>query len=102
MKAKIRPIWRLFTLQSFEQVAQILGLPFLTVKVMYILILTKNGLGYILGYILGDYCADESGHPVRASVQAITSFSFRSRISMLALVPLNVFFLIKIQGFPSA
>jgi hypothetical protein len=40
------------------EVAQILGHPFSTVKVMYVLVFTKNGLGNILG----DFLTNSSGH----------------------------------------
>jgi hypothetical protein len=56
------PIVRLFYLGSLlklSKVAQILGLCITTVQVTYVLILTKNGLGYILV----DFFINSSGHP---------------------------------------
>jgi hypothetical protein len=50
---KFSPIWRLFTLDNF----------FSPLKVMYYLVLTKNGLGYILG----DLLTNQSGHPGHAA-----------------------------------
>jgi hypothetical protein len=44
---------------KIKQEAQSLRLPFSTVKVMYLHNFDKNGLGYILG----DFFTNSSGHP---------------------------------------
>jgi hypothetical protein len=49
--------WQVFKIPN---VAQIFGLLFPTVKVMYNIILTENGLGNILGY----FVTSSTGHPV--------------------------------------
>jgi hypothetical protein len=56
-------------------VAQILGLLLSTVKVMKALILTKNGVGYILG----DFFTNSSGHPASGPVD---ENNFRSVVSV--------------------
>jgi hypothetical protein len=56
-------IGRLFSLErilKIAEVAQILGVPFSTRQVLYVLNLIKIGLGYTLC----DFFTNSSGHPV--------------------------------------
>jgi hypothetical protein len=52
---------------KITEVAHIDGPLFSTIKVTYALILTKKGLGYILG----DFLTNSSGHPGASSLNTI-------------------------------
>jgi hypothetical protein len=74
------PIGWLFTLGSFlkmTKVAQIYGLHFPNVSATCVLILRKNGLGYLLGA----FFANSSGHPGYVPARAGLCVHLRSQLA---------------------